>query len=329
MFHKKTDFPWRVEMHFWIRTSKLQSMMQKGLRWTTNNILHTRSQIEPERPGPYLKHSRRWYVTERPDSPDTFHAWEGQIIVFAASAKELASFRLSELKRHQIDAAKIHNHLGNEVFVFERRNPDCNTNCIDESDPFDLWWLWPMESLEPGSWISWCNGSLQDLIKHLTLRRFWAKEFLEPGSWISRRHLVFKGLINLVIAYALYATYTGVPSTDDPMVGRTWGEFGWIVLRYLAFVVTSIYLVWDMTTTQGAVISRSDLGRDSNNPGVQMKGPNHLPLCSRCLASAQAQKPWYVSRWSQDIDPHVIGIVSIFFMFFAVLTVMVLLPKSC
>ncbi|KAK3367614.1 hypothetical protein B0H63DRAFT_455699 [Podospora didyma] len=58
----------------------------------------------------------------------------------------MSDFRLHMLRRHHILAAEAKNSYDEEAFFFERAKRVKKINCIDDSDRFDLRWLWLMET---------------------------------------------------------------------------------------------------------------------------------------------------------------------------------------
>jgi len=191
------DLEWFAEVRF--NCVDMPRFMREGLHWTTRNIEADQSwwRINPD--DFRWKFSRYWITRQHPDKPARYSRWRGQVLVQCNSVAALSAFRLHTLRRHHIVYADVRSSLDNEVFSYRRSKPDININCIDDSDRFDLWWLWPMEtgvrpeSLGCRAWrklvclLGWGYTASRELFRRL-------------------RHLPLL-LVYLAILYALCTTY--------------------------------------------------------------------------------------------------------------------------
>ncbi|KAK0710579.1 hypothetical protein B0H67DRAFT_646030 [Lasiosphaeris hirsuta] len=151
------DAPWDV---IFILTGIDMAMMQKGLFWTTQNLVLLNGQqtsykavVEAQECNFPWKQDivRVWQFREFPSRPIAESRWCGGVILHTQSTQTLDGFRLGKLKRQLICYASVKDNTGNEVFVFNPEEPGENRNDLFGSDSgtCDLWWLWPMESIIP------------------------------------------------------------------------------------------------------------------------------------------------------------------------------------
>ncbi|KAK0721118.1 hypothetical protein B0H67DRAFT_578174 [Lasiosphaeris hirsuta] len=149
--------PWGVWV--WLEGVDL-AMMQKGLSWTTQNIMLLSGQRESWKAMVSdFKHElpwkqdviRVWGFREFPGRHPDESRWHGSVILFAHSTQTLDGFRLGNLKRQLICHAWVVDHTGNKIFAFDADEPGNNRNDLfrSHSDACDLWWLWPMDSIVP------------------------------------------------------------------------------------------------------------------------------------------------------------------------------------
>ena len=153
------DAPWSVMIEL---DGVDLAHMQRGLFWTTRNMAFPNGRYMPwreffesfdETKLPWKQELiRSWLVREFPDRPMSESRWIGYVSLFAKSAEALSGFSLGSLKRHMIWAACVKDEGGETIFNFALDDPGENLNRLPlGGDPFDLWWVWPMESVLP-SW---------------------------------------------------------------------------------------------------------------------------------------------------------------------------------
>ncbi|KAK5659697.1 hypothetical protein OQA88_907 [Cercophora sp. LCS_1] len=131
------------------------SLLQKGLFWSTRNIMLLRGhsmfgkqQANQNNSNPPRK--RYWTLREFPDKPPSESRWEGSAFLTAQSAQTLDGFRLGKLKGQLICSAEVLDQAGNLVFAYDPKRPWPHGNKLfGDKKPADLWWLWPMESIIP------------------------------------------------------------------------------------------------------------------------------------------------------------------------------------
>jgi len=148
----------------WIATIDLEGItlahMQSGLFWTTQNMRSSRGYYVPWREvlEPFDKtiHQmpwkqdfiRQWLVREFPDKPFSESRWTGTVSLFGHSASTLSGFCLGRLRREVIRVVVVEDEVGRVVFEFDAGDSRKNVNCLPlRGDAFDLWWVWPMESV--------------------------------------------------------------------------------------------------------------------------------------------------------------------------------------
>ena len=147
----------------WAVTVELEGVdldfMEEGLFWTTQNVLFLAgcqdildtAAVQEEYHFPWAQNViRTWELREFPGKPEARSRWHGEVTLRTRSAHALAGFRLGQLTRQMICRAWVFDDEGKMIFRF---NPESTTamnkNELFDGDPFDLWWLWPMESIIP------------------------------------------------------------------------------------------------------------------------------------------------------------------------------------
>ncbi|KAK0749242.1 hypothetical protein B0T18DRAFT_100673 [Schizothecium vesticola] len=148
----------------WAVTVELKGVnldfMEEGLFWTTQNVLFlagcqdsldTAATQEEEYYFPWAQNVvRTWELREFPGRPEARSRWHGEVVLRTRSVQTLAGFCLGQLTRQMICRAWVFDDAGKMIFRF---NPESTTamnkNELFDGDPFDLWWLWPMESIIP------------------------------------------------------------------------------------------------------------------------------------------------------------------------------------
>ncbi|KAK0630374.1 hypothetical protein B0T17DRAFT_598582 [Bombardia bombarda] len=199
------DAPWGVAIKF---DNVSLSSIQKGLYWTTRNIdlLSGRQKSwrnifsEAEWTSPWrYEFVRSWRLrdstTEKP-----YRGWSGDVQLCVHSAETLSGFSLGkQLRRQNILFAYVTDEkTGKRVFNFDAERERSNVCHLPlGGKPFDLVWLWPMESVVPKGSGSGDDvegdGAIVVLVLVLVLvlagllhrGRTWWRRWL--GLWVSGR----------------------------------------------------------------------------------------------------------------------------------------------
>ncbi|KAK3375848.1 hypothetical protein B0T24DRAFT_617157 [Lasiosphaeria ovina] len=125
-------------------------VMQKGLFWTTSNVVAERgyyANITPSDDRYTLK--RVWGLREFPDRPESQSSWVAEITLYADSIQTLSNFRLDKLYQRNISCCQASTDKGLFVFRYSHLRPLTNINCFaDNLHPsYGSWWFWPMEAI--------------------------------------------------------------------------------------------------------------------------------------------------------------------------------------
>ncbi|KAK4450822.1 hypothetical protein QBC34DRAFT_402633 [Podospora aff. communis PSN243] len=150
------DSPWGITI---ILERVPLSFIKQGLYWTTGNIdiLNGRLQSwkteDPEVEYQRLwthEFRRCWTIKEFPNKPISECGWVGNVLLGVNDPDTLCGFSLGNLRRQLIHYVCVEDEQGKIVFNFDPEDKTKSLNRLPlEGDPFDLRWVWPMESVVP------------------------------------------------------------------------------------------------------------------------------------------------------------------------------------
>jgi hypothetical protein len=130
-----------------VKTRDVPRLMREGFFWSTENVVpeegYMSSETRREWTDQGLRHRRTWMLADK--SNDEAPRWVGRLDVISLSRRILPGFRLQNLSRGNVYAAR--------AWIAHRQiyNWDCrwadeyNYNCIYDDTPLRGWWPWPRE----------------------------------------------------------------------------------------------------------------------------------------------------------------------------------------
>lgn len=150
------DAPWGVTI---VLERIPLSFMNQGLYWTTGNIdlLNGRlgswktenPEVKYQRPWKHEFH-RCWTLREFPNKPYSECGWVGSVLLSVNNPDTLSGFSLGNLRRQLIHYVCVEDEKGKIVFNFDPEDKTKTVNRLPlKGDPFDVRWVWPMESVVP------------------------------------------------------------------------------------------------------------------------------------------------------------------------------------
>ncbi|KAK3380550.1 hypothetical protein B0T24DRAFT_697049 [Lasiosphaeria ovina] len=128
----------------------LLQVMQKGLFWSTSNVVPSGAYFANVPPNTDRYSVKRvWGLREFPDRPESQSSWVAEISLYACSIPTLTNFRLHHLHQRNISSCEATTSQGVHVFKYSHLLPLKNINYFaDDLHPSQgSWWFWPMDTV--------------------------------------------------------------------------------------------------------------------------------------------------------------------------------------